>query len=34
MELGERPFRATQLMPEALYRQRVTSLDEITTLPP
>ena len=30
-ELGERPFRATQLI-QALYRQRVSSLDEITTL--
>jgi len=30
-ELGERPFRATQLI-QALYRQRVSSLGEITTL--
>ena len=31
-ELGERPYRARQLT-EALYRQRVTRLDQITTLP-
>jgi 23S rRNA (adenine2503-C2)-methyltransferase len=31
-ELGERPYRAKQLA-DALYRQRVTSLEEITTLP-
>jgi 23S rRNA (adenine2503-C2)-methyltransferase len=30
--LGQRPYRATQLS-EALYRQRATSLEEITTLP-
>jgi 23S rRNA (adenine2503-C2)-methyltransferase len=30
--LGQKPYRATQLH-EALYRQRVTSLDQITTLP-
>jgi 23S rRNA (adenine2503-C2)-methyltransferase len=30
--LGQRPYRANQLI-EAVYRQRVTSLDEITTLP-
>jgi len=29
--LGQKPYRATQLH-EALYRQRVTSLDQITTL--
>jgi 23S rRNA (adenine2503-C2)-methyltransferase len=31
-ELGERPYRAKQLA-EALYRQRASSLDEVTTLP-
>ncbi|WP_263358270.1 23S rRNA (adenine(2503)-C(2))-methyltransferase RlmN [Acidicapsa ligni] len=31
-ELGEKPYRGKQLA-EALYRQRVTHLDEITTLP-
>jgi 23S rRNA (adenine2503-C2)-methyltransferase len=31
-ELGERPYRAKQLA-DALYRQRVTHLDQITTLP-
>ena len=31
-ELGERPYRAKQLG-EALYRQRVSSLEEVTTLP-
>ncbi len=31
-EMGERPFRATQMI-QALYRQRVASLDEITTFP-
>jgi 23S rRNA (adenine2503-C2)-methyltransferase len=30
--LGQKPYRATQLH-EALYRQRLTSLDQITTLP-
>jgi 23S rRNA (adenine2503-C2)-methyltransferase len=30
--LGQRPYRANQLL-EAVYRQRVGSLDEITTLP-
>jgi len=30
--LGQKPYRATQLF-EALYRQRVVSLDQITTLP-
>ncbi|MEO6817686.1 MAG: 23S rRNA (adenine(2503)-C(2))-methyltransferase RlmN [Edaphobacter sp.] len=30
--LGQRPYRANQLI-EAVYRQRVTALDEITTLP-
>jgi 23S rRNA (adenine2503-C2)-methyltransferase len=30
--LGQRPYRANQLI-EAVYRQRVTTLDEITTLP-
>ncbi len=30
--LGQRPYRANQLI-EAVYRQRVGSLDEITTLP-
>jgi 23S rRNA (adenine2503-C2)-methyltransferase len=30
--LGERPFRAVQVA-QALYRQRVNSLDEMTTLP-
>jgi 23S rRNA (adenine2503-C2)-methyltransferase len=30
--LGQRPYRANQLI-EAVYRQRVDSLDEITTLP-
>jgi 23S rRNA (adenine2503-C2)-methyltransferase len=30
--LGEKPYRARQLA-DALYRQRVSSLDEITTLP-
>ena len=30
--LGQRPYRAAQLH-EALYRQRVSSLDQITTLP-
>jgi 23S rRNA (adenine2503-C2)-methyltransferase len=30
--LGEKPYRAKQLA-EALYKQRVTSLDEVTTLP-
>src|SRR5665213_1048267 len=30
--LGQRPYRANQLI-EAIYRQRVASLDEITTLP-
>jgi Predicted Fe-S-cluster redox enzyme len=29
---GQRPYRANQLI-EAVYRQRVTTLDEITTLP-
>jgi 23S rRNA (adenine2503-C2)-methyltransferase len=29
---GQRPYRAAQLA-EALYRQRITTLDEITTLP-
>jgi 23S rRNA (adenine2503-C2)-methyltransferase len=32
VRLGQKPYRATQLH-EALYRQRVTSLDQITTLP-
>ncbi len=32
VEMGERPFRATQLI-QALYRQRVASLDDITTFP-
>ena len=32
VELGERPYRGRQLA-EALYRQRVTHLDQITTLP-
>ena len=32
VELGEKPYRAKQLA-EALYRQRVSHLDEITTLP-
>ena len=31
-ELGERPYRATQLA-DALYRRRVTDLDQVTTLP-
>jgi len=31
-ELGERPYRARQLA-DALYRQRLTHLDQITTLP-
>ena len=31
-ELGERPYRAKQLA-DALYRQRVTHLDQVTTLP-
>ncbi len=31
-ELGQKGYRATQTV-EALYRQRVTSLDEVTTLP-
>ncbi|MDQ2834342.1 MAG: 23S rRNA (adenine(2503)-C(2))-methyltransferase RlmN [Acidobacteriota bacterium] len=31
-EFGQRPYRAAQLH-EALYRQRVSSLDQITTLP-
>ena len=31
-EMGERPFRATQMI-QALYRQRVATLDEITTFP-
>jgi len=31
-EMGERPYRAKQLA-EALYRQRVTHLDQVTTLP-
>jgi 23S rRNA (adenine2503-C2)-methyltransferase len=31
-ELGERPFRAVQLR-DALYKQRVGSLDEVSTLP-
>jgi len=31
-ELGERPYRARQLA-DALYRQRVTYLDQVTTLP-
>jgi 23S rRNA (adenine2503-C2)-methyltransferase len=31
-EMGERPYRAKQLA-EALYRQRATHLDQITTLP-
>jgi 23S rRNA (adenine2503-C2)-methyltransferase len=31
-ELGERPFRAVQLR-QALYKQRVTLLEEISTLP-
>src|ERR1700678_1484884 len=31
-EMGERPYRGKQLA-EALYRQRVTHLDQITTLP-
>ena len=31
-EMGERPYRAKQLA-DALYRQRVTHLDQITTLP-
>jgi 23S rRNA (adenine2503-C2)-methyltransferase len=31
-EMGERPYRAKQLA-DALYRQRVSSLNEITTLP-
>ena len=30
--LGQPAYRATQIS-EALYRQRVASLDEITTLP-
>jgi len=30
--LGEKPYRAKQLA-EALYKQRVTNLDEVTTLP-
>lgn len=30
--LGQRPYRANQLI-EAIYRQRVTALDQITTLP-
>lgn len=30
--LGQRPYRANQLI-EAIYRQRVATLDEITTLP-
>ncbi|HZY72518.1 MAG TPA: 23S rRNA (adenine(2503)-C(2))-methyltransferase RlmN, partial [Edaphobacter sp.] len=30
--LGQRPYRANQLI-EAVYRQRVATLDEITTLP-
>jgi 23S rRNA (adenine2503-C2)-methyltransferase len=30
--LGQRPYRANQLI-DAVYRQRVTTLDEITTLP-
>ena len=29
---GQRPYRATQLH-EALYRQRISTLDEVTTLP-
>jgi 23S rRNA (adenine2503-C2)-methyltransferase len=32
VELGEKPYRGKQLA-EALYRQRVSNLDEITTLP-
>ena len=32
VSLGQKPYRATQLA-EALYGKRVTSLDEITTLP-
>ena len=32
VELGERPYRGRQLA-EALYRQRATHLDQITTLP-
>jgi 23S rRNA (adenine2503-C2)-methyltransferase len=32
VELGERPYRGRQLA-DALYRQRVSHLDEITTLP-
>jgi 23S rRNA (adenine2503-C2)-methyltransferase len=32
VELGEKPYRAKQLA-EALYRQRVSHLDQITTLP-
>ena len=31
-DLGERPYRGKQLT-EALYRQRVTHLDQVTTLP-
>ena len=31
-EMGERPYRGKQLA-EALYRQRVTHLDQVTTLP-
>jgi len=31
-EMGEKPYRARQLA-EALYRQRVTHLDQVTTLP-
>jgi len=32
VELGEKPYRARQLA-EALYRQRVTHFDQVTTLP-
>jgi 23S rRNA (adenine2503-C2)-methyltransferase len=31
-EMGEKPYRARQLA-EALYRQRITHLDQVTTLP-
>lgn len=31
-EMGEKPYRARQLV-EALYRQRVTDLDQVSTLP-
>ncbi len=31
-QFGQKPYRATQLH-QALYRQRVTSLDQVTTLP-